>query len=270
MTPAGDAPPVEWVALPSGAPFALPLADTRSAVSSATLRSTATSLAVDAVIATEFPVVSLTGPWGTLSAGVEAGAFMQFGAGGELTFDLYTFDGLVGVPVAWGLGPWSARLAWAHYSAHYGDGIRQGDTRPTNLDAWSREQVEVRVARALGPARVYAGGRVLLHALPAAAPVGLAVGAEVMGPWVVAPYAAVDVQAAQEADWAPAIAAHLGGAWRGAGGRLRLAGVYRRGPEDTGKLFGTTEHYGGLQIGFDRGPPKAVAVGGPPRVQSSK
>ncbi len=252
MTPTVDGEPVGWIALPAEALCPTPLADTRAPRSAVTLLGADGGLGVDAVIATEFPLVLYRAPWGSVSAGLEAGAFLRFGAGGELTFDLYTFDGLFGIPLAWAKGPWSARVAWTHLSAHYGDGVRTSGDRPTNLEAWSREQVQVQVVRTAGPARFYGGGRVLLHSLPEASPFAVQVGSEGVGPWRVSPYGAVDLQLAAETAWVPAVSGQLGGIWQAEYAALRVSAVGRIGPEDTGKMTGEIERYVGLLVGFDR------------------
>jgi hypothetical protein len=252
VTP-GEAPS-EWVALPARAIYALPVADTRSPLSSLLLRSGDTGgLQIDGALAADFPIVEWRPEGWRFGAGLAAGAFLQFGAGGELTFDLTTFDGLFALPIDVARGIVYGRVQWVHVSAHYGDGVRKGDDRPTNLDAWSREYLQAQVAVRLGPARVYAGGRGVLHALPAVPPLGFQLGAEIRGPWHVAPYAAADLQIAAESAWAPALSGQAGMEVAvTAASRLRVALAARVGPEDTGKLAEAHESWLGLLLGFDR------------------
>lgn len=246
------AEPSGWEALPDDALTPWALADTRSPLSSLTFRAGADGLAVDGTLAADFPAVELRAGGVRAQAGLFAAAFMGFGAGGELTFDLYTFDGLFGAALDAGAGPWSARLHWAHLSAHWGDGVRKGDERPTNLDAWSREWVELTGVRELGPARLYLGGRAVLHALPAAAPFAVRVAAEAEGPWRVAPVAGVDLELAQEFGWSPALDVQAGLVAHAARSRFRAVLAGRVGPDDTGKLEGAPERWIGVQLGFDR------------------
>lgn len=167
-----------WHVLPPTPAFVPPIADTRAPYSSVLVRPDG----IDTAVAARFPLVELDSGAVRAQFGVSAGLFMGFQPDGPLVFDFQTFDGLFAFPLDVEAGPWSARLAWAHLSAHYGDGVRDDDVRPTNTDAFSREWVAVTVTRRLGPARVYGGGRVLVHALPEAKPLAGQLGAEVEGP----------------------------------------------------------------------------------------
>ena len=249
--------PLTVTALPEQTIWALPVADTRSPLSTVLLRSGGTGLAIDAGLGADFPFVELTSPAVSMQVGLMAGAFMQFGAGGELTFDLQTFDGEFGLPVDVRHGPWAARAAWVHLSAHYGDGIRKSGAHPDNLDPYSREFVALAGSRDLVlpnrlESRVYVGGRALLHALPAAAPLEVQLGGEASGPWRIAPYLAVDVQLAQEYAWSPDLTGQVGVRWLEKASRLRLALAARTGPDETGKTAGVQESWVGLLFGFDR------------------
>lgn len=241
-----------WVALPAESAWVHPVADTRSPLSTVTLRSAGGALALDGALGAEFPLVARRWEGGRAQLGLEAGAFMGFGAGGELTFDLYTFDGVFGAALDLETGPWGGRLAWTHTSAHYGDGVRKGDDRPANLDAWSRERVGLDGARELGPARLWLRASALVHAVPATPPLTFGAAAQVEAPWRVAPYAAGEVEVAQEHDWRPAFDLQGGVRVLGGAGRLRVALAGRLGPDDTGKLEGADERWVGVVLGFDR------------------
>ncbi len=248
--------PLTLDGLPAESVWTLPVADTRAPLSTVLLRSNGEGLAIDAALAADFPVLSLqTGGW-ELQAGLLAGAFMQFGAGGELTFDLQTFDGQFGLPVDARSGPWSARVQWVHVSAHYGDGIRKSGAAPENLNAYSREYVSLLGSRDLViprvvSARAYLGAHALIHSLPEAPPLAVQVGGEVFGPWQIAPYLAVDLHLAQEHTWAPAMSGQLGLAASAGPRRFRLGLAARTGPDDTGKTAGTPERWIGVLFGFD-------------------
>lgn len=251
--PAGDeaAEVRAWAVLPSEGVWALPVGDPRSALSRIVLHPIEDGLRIDTAIGADFPFVEWREGPVRAQVGLEAGVFMDFDAGGELTFDLMTFDGRFGLPVDVAAGAWSGRLEIAHLSAHWGDGVRKDGERPTNTDSYSREFVTLTVARALGPARVYAGGRALLHTMPEVPGLAAQVGAEGEGPWVVAPYAAVDLQTAAEFAWEPQVGAQLGVRVREGRRRLRVAGVVHVGPDDTGKREGVPEKYVGVLFGFD-------------------
>lgn len=248
---AGAPPERRWVPLPREALWALPVADTRSSLSRVLVRPQEGGARIDTAIGADFPFLEARfGGW-RAQVGLAAGVFMDFDAAGSLTFDLETFDGRFGLPVDVAHGPWSARLELTHLSAHYGDGVRQGEERPTNLDPYSREFVTLQVARTLPWTRVYAGMRALVHAFPEADPWAVQVGVQAAPPGPVAPYLATDLQLADEHDWAPALAAQLGVEARAAGRRLRVGLATRTGPDDTGKREGVNETYLGLMFGFD-------------------
>ena len=196
-------------------------------------------------------------PGTDVQVGLLAGAFMAFGSGGELTFDLQTFDGRFGLPVDVRSGGWAARAEWVHVSAHYGDGIRKSGETPTNLDSYSREYVGLAGSRDFAvpdvlAARVYVGGHALIHSLPASPPLAVQVGGEIEGPWAVAPYLAADLQLAQEFSWSPAVSAQLGARVLRDRSRFRVALAVRAGPDETGKSAGIPERWVGVVFGFDR------------------
>lgn len=240
------------VLLPPGGLFPLPVADTRSPVSSVTLRWD-DGFGVDAALGASFPLVATGADPVALQFGIDAAGFMGFDPDGELTFDLETFDGLFAFPLSARRGPWAARLEWAHVSAHFADGVRDDGALPGSGDQYSREWIRLLGSRALGPVRLYAGGRALLHDARDSEPWSFQGGVEVFGPWTAQPYVAVDVQVAQEFGWVPAVGGQLGAALPGEAARLRVAMVLRHGPDDTGKLDGRPESYVGLGFGFDLG-----------------
>lgn len=251
--------------LPDQAVWELPVADTRSPLSTVLLRGGGggdggEGLAIDACLAADFPMLELKTDRFLpvrLQVGLMAGAFMQFGAGGELTFDLQTFDGVFGFPVDLRWGPWSVRAEWVHISAHYGDGIRKTGVHPANLDPYSRELVGLMGSREFTVpgvlrARAYLGGRSLVHSLPAAAPLSVQVGGELSGTGRLVPYLAVDVQIAGEFASSPALTGQVGGWLTEGQSRFRLALAARTGPDETGKSAGEREQWVGLLVGFDR------------------
>lgn len=241
-----------WLLFPEP-DFELPVADPGAPLSAVTLRWDE-RFTVDATLAADFPVVAWRPRADTsLAFGVEAAGRMGFFPEPSLRFNLETFDGTFGFPVSFRWGPWAARLDLAHTSAHYADGAAVPDGVVPDQVAYSREWVRLLGSRALGPARVYAGARLLVHDVRDAPPLALQVGGEVAGPWRVAPFLAVDLQLAEESAWAPALSGQAGVWLRpGAGARLRLALAGRVGPEDTGRLSGRDEAWIGLTIGFDR------------------
>lgn len=249
-----------WLWFPD-ADFAAPVADTGSPLSSVTLRWDE-RFTVDATLAADFPIVAWRGPDASVSFGIEAAGRMGFFPEPSLRFDLETFDGTFGFPVSARWGAWSARLDLAHTSAHYADGAAVPDGVVPDQVAYSREWVRLLGARQLGPARLYAGVRTLLHDVRDAEPLAFQLGGELAAPWSIAPFLAVDLQLAAESAWAPGFGAQAG-VWIAPrpGQRLRVALAGRVGPEDTGRLAGRDEAWFGVTVGFDR----TGALGAPRR-----
>jgi hypothetical protein len=237
--------------LPAQPIWADAVADTRAPRSAITVRALGTP-GIDATLALPVPIVEVVHGDLHVQLGLSAALFLGFVGDGPLVFDFETFDGWFALPLDVAVGPWSARLEWAHLSAHYGDGVRDNAARPGNFDPYSREWVRLWGARAVGPARVYASAWAVLHALPATTPFGVSAGAEVEGPWPLAPYAAVDLRLAQEDVWVPALGGQLGGRLVTGTHRLRLGISARVGPEDTGKLRPGDEAWAGVTLSYDR------------------
>lgn len=237
--------------LPAASLFVLPVADTRSPLSHVTLRWDE-RMAIDAALGADFPVFRLSSGGFELDAGVEAAVVMAFQPNENLRFDMETVDGTFGFPFGLRSGPWSARFELAHTSAHFADGVWNDGEVPAESEGYSREWARLLGARRLGPVRVYAGVRVLIHDQRDLPPLAVQAGGEVEGPWKLAPFGAADVQLAGENDWEPELAAQLGvRALVVRGQRLRVALACRYGPEDTGKLQGEREAWLGVTFGLD-------------------
>jgi hypothetical protein len=242
-------PSVLW--LPAAGLFALPVADTRSALSHVTLRWDE-RFAIDATLAADFPVVRLVQGEIAVDAGVEALVAMGFQPNENLRFDLETVDGTFGFRFAVRWRAWSARLELAHTSAHFADGVLDDPEPLASTEGYSREWARLLIGRQLGPARLYGGGRVLIHDQRQLPPWAAQLGGEVEAPWRIAPYFALDLQLAAENDGRPEVSAQAGVRARGEEGRrFRVAVVGRSGPEDTGKLQGQTEAWVGVTFGLD-------------------
>lgn len=237
--------------LPSAPIWADPVADSRAPRSNVTAH-LGEGAGIDATLGLPVSLVELALGETRLHVGLAAAIFVGFVGDGVLIFDFETFDGWFALPIDLAVGPWSARLEWAHLSAHYGDGVRDNAVLPSNFEAYSREWARLWGARTLGPARVYASVWALVHTLPEADPFGVSGGVEVEGPWRFAPYAAVDVRSAQEDGWTPAWGGQLGGRMVSGTHRLRLGLAGRYGPEDTGKLRPASEAWLGITLAYDR------------------
>ncbi len=237
--------------LPAASLFAVPVADTRAPLSSVTLRWD-DRFAIDATLAADFPVLRVTRGDLSVDAGIEAMVILGFQPNENLRFDLETVDGTFGLPVGLRWGLWTGRFEVAHTSAHFADGVTDDPEPPASSEGYSREWARLLAARQFGPARLYAGAKALLHDQRGLPPWSVQAGGEVAGPWKIAPFGAVDVQAAAENGWDPEVAAQVGvRAQVGGGRRLRVAATGRYGPDDTGKLQGQNEAWLGITFGFD-------------------
>lgn len=249
---------IHWLWLPPTALYPLPVADSRSPLSSVVLRFE-DELKIDANLGADFPLVQLDAGPVHAGLGVAAAGSMGFQPNGSLTFELQTFDGTFAFPLDAAWGPLRARLQWAHTSAHFADGVRNDPEHIGTRATFSREWLQLQVAGLVGPVIVYGGGRAILHAEDDVSPLGGQLGAEVYGPWVVAPYAAADLQLYGEQAWQPRVAGQVGAAVRVGHNRFRLAFVARTGAQDTGQLYAEDKQYLGMVFGFDR----TGAISGP-------
>ena len=102
-----------------------------------------------------------------------------------------------------------------------------------------------------GPARPYVGLRYVTHSPNTPEPLGLQGGVDLSAPWKVGPCGAFDLQIAAEYAWEPAITAQAGACFVAEDHRFRLMGIFRKGPDDTGKRDGVEERYAGLLLSFD-------------------
>lgn len=235
--------------LPGGALTSPQVADTRETWSTVVLRTGNTRL--DAAIADRRGLFRLDLPQGTLQLDLAAALYLGFDPGGELTFGITTVDGLVRLPLALRWRELGATLEWAHISAHFADGVRTLEDPLPDPGVYSREYLRLVAGWEHPLFQPYVGARQLIHVLPDAPAPGVQAGWSAWGPWAVSPYQATDLQWAAEHGWRTAASGHLGLALRGQEGyRILVAGVGRRGPDDTGKRMGADETYVGLLLGF--------------------
>ncbi len=248
----------EFEALPGDGLFAVPVADTRSPLSSVVLRfdpdsppTLGTGQAIDATLAAELRLLEARQEDWTFQVALTASAHMGFEADAQLTFGLRTFDGWFALPFDIARGPWSARVGWVHVSAHYADGIRNASELPEERGSYSREAIVALLSRTIGVGRVYGGGHFNIHTVHQEAPWMVQLGTEVEGPGRRAPYGAVDLKFHQEHSWEPTLSGQVGLRSVGDAGRFRFAAVVYAGKDDTGKYLGLDERYMGLMMGFD-------------------
>jgi uncharacterized protein DUF1207 len=154
------------------------------------------------------PLVRIGGPRAGegLQLGIEAAVFAQFDLD-AISDDLLNADYVVGVPLTYRHGGFSARARFYHQSSHLGDELllRPGtEIRRENL---SFESIELLLSQDVGRLRVYAGGEYLVNRRPetldqvvvhggAELRAGATRGARAV--------AAVDVKSTEQQEWTPA------------------------------------------------------------------
>ncbi|MBI4545179.1 MAG: DUF1207 domain-containing protein [Gemmatimonadetes bacterium] len=204
-----------------------------------------------AALGTTLSLVRLASwPEGGGVLGLEGGVIERFRL--ELpTNDAVAADWRVALRLDARRGPYSLRASVAHRSAHLGDeliestGIRR--LRVTG------EAFELLLARAVGPARVYAGGSRTLRSTypggtgavragadfswPVAGPLTMVAGAE----WERAALAGEDNR----------LSAVAGVVLHGRAGRATLAARYFDGPSALGEFFADQERYWGFELVLD-------------------
>jgi hypothetical protein len=140
-------------------------------------------------------------PGDGLQVGIAAGVFAQFDLATS-SLDLLNTDFVVGIPVTYRRGEFSARFRLYHQSSHLGDEfLLRATPERVNL---AFESLELILSRAMGPARLYGGGEFLFNREPDDLEEWLAhAGVEVrLGRGSGTNFlSAVDVKSSEEQDW---------------------------------------------------------------------
>ncbi len=171
-------------------------------------------------IADQFALARWGGASGNgVQLSISGAVFAQFDLSSE-SFDLLNADYIVGIPLTMRANNVSAQFRVYHQSSHLGDEfLLRGDTLVReNL---SFESAEAIVSAELGALRVYGGGEYLFNRNPEALQEMVAHGGAELrraSPLInfggavggVRPIAAIDVKAAEQQDWDPAISARVG------------------------------------------------------------
>jgi hypothetical protein len=146
-----------------------------------------------------------------LQLSLEAGVFAQFDLDAR-SDDLLNADYLVGLPLGFRRGAFSARLRVYHQSSHLGDELLARQAELVN-EGLSFEALDLVLSADLGRLRLYAGGERLLRRTPRSLdPLVAHGGAELrLGPVRGARLvAAVDVKSSEQRAWTPAWSAKAG------------------------------------------------------------
>jgi len=225
-------------------------ADTRGLASRLTMHTGG----LEGVMAHDQGIVAstMTGESGLrVQAGIFAAVYMGFDPGGELTFNLVTFDGRFGVPVDITVGRLGLRTAWVHQSGHYADGVRLQDDRPEGdvPEPHSREWLEIHGHWDVDWISPYLGVGHVVHAVDGGHGQRLMMGFNGDTKGATGLYWSADLQADAERDWSPRVAAQAG-VYARQTGLLQLGLVAVHGPEDAGQKWDECEQYVGVNAGF--------------------
>lgn len=269
-----EIPPDEalgYVALPEGDVFCPLLADPKAAFSFASYvrGSSSSALGTDlgsVGIGDRFPLARWGGPrpGEGLQIGLEAGVFAQFDTRTP-SYDLVNADYLVGLPITFRRGWFSARLRVYHQSSHLGDEylLRSHIAR----ENFSYQSLEGIVSGDAGPLRLYGGGETVFEATPGNLQSQIAHGGLELRPALallrladdvrVRFVAGGDVKAVEALDWERGWSARAGfevsgsAEARHATRMWSLLGEYYDGPSPYGQFFRSDVKYYGLGIHFD-------------------
>lgn len=170
--------------------------------------------------------------------------------------DLINADYLIGVPLMWRRGGFSARIRLYHQSSHLGDEyvLRGESIQRENL---SFESLEAVISAEAGPVRVYGGGEHLFRREPDSvdrvlAHAGLELRTVPAGPLSLV--AGIDVKLAEQQDWSPGLSARAGiqlapGARSGHPvRRILLLAEFYNGPSPYGQFFLDEIRYAGIGL----------------------
>jgi len=145
-----------------------------------------------------------------LQLDLEGAVFSQFNLD-ELSFDMINADYLIGLPLTFRTGGFSARLRVYHQSSHLGDEFLLNN-QPERVNL-SFESFEMILSQEVGPLRVYAGGETFFAREPSDLAERLAHGGVEIRPAVFGDlrlFAALDVKVVDDEEWQPAWSARAG------------------------------------------------------------
>lgn len=186
---------------------------------------------------------------------LEVAAFPRLDFKNEL--DLVSSDFRFGMPLTYGSGPWSAKLAYYHLSSHLGDEFLLANPGVTRLN-YSRDAMVAGVAyRPIDEVRIYGEAGWSFHNDGGSQPWEFQFGAEYSPLWAWAlggaPFAAVNAHLREEVDFGGELTVQAGYQWRGAqSGRLfRLGLQYLTGKSPQYEFFNQNEEQLGIGLWYD-------------------
>lgn len=155
------------------------------------------------------PLLETDAPFagGRLQVGLLGSLFSLFDTGSN-SADLIDSDYLVGVPVSWRKGRWSAQARYLHQSSHLGDELLLRPAHPQRVNL-SFEQADLTASYDLSDAlRLYGGGGAILRSEPHREHLLMQLGGEYGAGWrflydYLRPVAGLDLQARESQHWQP-------------------------------------------------------------------
>lgn len=185
----------------------------------------------------------------------EGAAFPRLAA--DYEGDLIAADFRYGVPLTYGCGPFQTKFAFYHVSSHLGDEflLHHPDAERIN---YLRNALVWGVGYYLGKDfRVYAEADWAFHKDGGAEPWHYQFGIEYcplepIHSFRGAPFAAINTQLREEADFGGNVVVQAGWRWRGASGHLiRIGAQYFQGKSDQYEFYRSTEEKVGLGLWYD-------------------
>jgi hypothetical protein len=151
---------------------------------------------------------------GKLQVGLIASLFSLFDTGSK-SEDLIDSDYLIGVPVSWREGRWSAQVRYLHQSSHLGDELLLRPVHPQRVNL-SFEQADLTASYDLdAELRLYGGGGAILRSEPHRQHLLAQFGGEYDADWrflydYLRPVAGLDLQARESQHWQPDLSLRAG------------------------------------------------------------
>jgi hypothetical protein len=194
---------------------------------------------------------------GRLQVGLLASVFSLFDTGSR-SEDLINSDYLIGVPVSWRNGPWSAQARYLHQSSHLGDELLLRPVHPQRVNL-SFEQSDLTVSYDFGvELRLYGGGGAILRSEPKQKHLLAQLGGEYGADWrflygYLRPVGGLDLQARESQHWQPNLSARTGVEIDSPfpfGRKLQLMLEYYNGKSPWGQFLQENVEYYGLGTHF--------------------
>jgi hypothetical protein len=201
-----------------------------------------------------FPLVRGDIGAGRFEVGTQAGIFSLFNLDSDSS-NLINTDFVVGLPLSYRLGAFSARAEVSHQSSHLGDEFLLDHPNVNRINL-SYEDAELLLAYDLLGFRLYGGGGYIFSSEPDLEPAHWRGGLEFRWPRLIAGLdlvAAGDFQEFEEQDWAVDRSYTLGVAYRrrDTGREIRLMLEYFNGFSPNGQFFNSRLEYAGVGLFFD-------------------